>query len=289
MTDIRVVLCPLDFSAVSGMEVALATEVCETFGANLVLHHNLVSASPGLTRVWEWNEVRRGEPASEAHTAEGLQRALRALPKTFSAEARITSGPPATAMMELATRLPADLIILGSHGWSTPDHASLTERILDGSSCPVLTVNESAEAAACFHLGRDPKRELRVAVPVDLSDASKWPLAYAFALARRLPTMQLDLLHVVEERSVAATRAARGELDASVPLDMSERTRSIVLEGDPIDEIVRFTARAGSAFLVMGEHARGLLRRLFTRNTANGVLHRALCPVWFVPPRGEFA
>ena len=287
MIDIRVVLCPLDFSTMSSVEVALATEVCETFGSHLILHHNLAAASPGLVRVWEWNEVRRGEPVSEAHTAAMLRKALQALPKTVTAEARITEGPPAAVMLALASDIPADLLVLGSHGWSTPDHASLTERILDGCPCPVLTVKESAATATRFHLGREAERELRVAVPVDLSDASRWPLEYAFALARRLPTMQLDLLHVVEERSIAATRAARGELDARVPLDLSARTRSVVLEGDPVDEIVGFTEQAGSAFLIMGEHARGLLRRFFTRDTASAVLHRARCPAWFVPPRGD--
>lgn len=284
MIDIRVVLCPLDFSAVSGTEVALATEVCETFGAHMVLHHNFASTSPGLTRVWEWNAARRGESVSSTHTAKNLQKTLQGLPKTFTAEARITSGPPATAMAQLAERIHADLLILGSHGWSTPDHASLTERVLDKSPCPVLTVNESASAAACFHLGRDPKRELRVAVPVDLSDASKWPLDYAFEFARRVPAMQLDLLHVVSEEDLAARRTARGDLDALVPLDLSERTRTFVLEGNPVEKIVHFTEQAGSAFLVMGEHARGLLRRIFTHDTARGVLHRACCAAWFVPP-----
>ena len=41
MTDTRIVLCPIDFSELSRRELALATEVCATFGARLVLHHNI--------------------------------------------------------------------------------------------------------------------------------------------------------------------------------------------------------------------------------------------------------
>ena len=34
----------------------------------------------------------------------------------------------------------------------------------------------------------------------------------------------------------------------------------------------------------MGEHAPGFFRHYFTHDTAREVLHRARCPVWYVPP-----
>jgi hypothetical protein len=33
-------------------------------------------------------------------------------------------------------------VVLGSHGWSTQDHASVTERLIDRCSRPVLTFEE---------------------------------------------------------------------------------------------------------------------------------------------------
>ena len=47
---------------------------------------------------------------------------------------------------------------------------------------------------------------------------------------------------------------------------------------------MRFTEARRSSFVLMGEHARTFFRRHFTRDTAREVLHRASCPVWFVPP-----
>ena len=35
--------------------------------------------------------------------------------------------------------------------------------------------------------------------------------------------------------------------------------------------------------IVMGEHATTGLRRWFSRDTSQGVLHDAPCPVWYVP------
>ena len=65
------------------------------FGARLLVHHNLSSAPPGLTRAWEWNEVHRSEAESTAQVESKLREVLSTLPKSFSAEASLSSGPVA--------------------------------------------------------------------------------------------------------------------------------------------------------------------------------------------------
>ena len=51
---IGTVLCPVDFSAVDRGELAIAVEVCRTFGARLVVHHNVSAPALGFARVWDW-------------------------------------------------------------------------------------------------------------------------------------------------------------------------------------------------------------------------------------------
>jgi hypothetical protein len=53
LVQIRTVLCPIDFSTLDPAEIDVALEVCRTFGARLVLHHNLAGAVPGFSRSWE--------------------------------------------------------------------------------------------------------------------------------------------------------------------------------------------------------------------------------------------
>ena len=50
-------------------------------------------------------------------------------------------------------------------------------------------------------------------------------------------------------------------------------------------EAMDFLCEHLPAYAVMGEHARDFVHRFFTHDTAREVLHRAPCPVWFVPPR----
>ena len=50
---VETVLCPIDFSSLSDRELQVAVEICQTFGARLVLHHNLSPGTPSVARAWE--------------------------------------------------------------------------------------------------------------------------------------------------------------------------------------------------------------------------------------------
>lgn len=285
MSRLKIVLCPIDFSDLSRRELALAVEVGEAFGAHLVLHHNLAAVSPGLTRAWEWNEVHRADAVSTSKAEARMRQLLAELPKGVSAEASVSSGPLAPLLLELARQLPADLVVLGSHGWSTPDHASVTERIIDRSPCPVLTIQEGA--VPHFRLRAAPGSDaVPVIVPTDLSEEGQRVVEYAVELARKAP-LQLHLLHVVPAgTSFMTLETAQRRVNDLVPTDLLAQAECHVRQGDSIAEILKLGERISPAFMIMGEHARSFFRRLFTKDTAREVLHRAPCPVWFVPPRG---
>ncbi len=286
MTRPRIVLCPIDFSDLARQELALAVEVGEAFGAHLVLHHNLAAVSPGFTRAWEWNEVHRADATSSTKAEAKLRQLLAELPKNLSAEATVSSGPLGTILLELARQLPADLVVLGSHGWSTDDHASVTERIIERSPCPVLTIQEGPGTHHFRLRAAADGAAVPVVVPIDLSDAGERVVAYAAELARAVP-LRLHLLHVLPGGSSYLTlETAERRVNDLIPTDLLARAEGHVQQGDAIAEILKFSQRIDPAFMIMGEHARSFLRRLFTKDTARQLLHRAPCPVWFVPPGG---
>ena len=288
MNEKDIVLCALDFSDLARQELSLGVEVCQALGWHLLLHHNVAYVAPGFTRVWEWNEVHRGDGVSHAAAEKRLRELLAELPDGFTREANITAGPTVPTLLHLAENLPVRLIILGSHGWSTPDHASLTERVLDACPCPVLTLNDSNDASHFRLRVHDDEKPIRVAVAIDLSPASRWPLEQAFELALRLPALRLDLVHVLPAESThEAAGQAHRELEKLVCAELADRTSAYVQQGDPIDAILQLTRALDSTLLVMGEHARSFFRRVFTRDTARGMLHSASCPVWFVPPKPD--
>lgn len=277
---IGIVVCPIDFSELASRELELAVRVCEAFGARLVLHHNVSAIGPGFSKAWEWNREHQKQEPSTDESQQQVNSLLKQLPNGIRGEAVITHGPLATVLLALARELPADLLVLGSHGWSTEDHASVTERVIDQAPCPVLTIHEPS-ALGTFRLKPEPGGEPpRVVVPTDFSESASRAVDYAMALARDLP-LRVDLLHVSRaERAGDALET----LDRLVPADLRERVECYLRVGRAEDEIEGFLQEREPELVVMGTHARSFWRRLWKRDVARQLLHGATCPVCFVPP-----
>jgi len=171
-------------------------------------------------------------------------------------------------------------VVLGYHGLKDLDHASVTERMLDQSGAPLLTIHEGA-AIDGFKLRGDT---VPVLVPVDLADASALT-EYAFGLARRLP-LHLHLLHVVSSvASASAIEAAQHTLRSLVPSDLAGRATCHVARGNAVGHILEAAERLHAGFMIMGEHTRSLLVSLFVKDNTKMILEKAVCPVWYVPRR----
>jgi nucleotide-binding universal stress UspA family protein len=279
--NMRIVLCPIDFSTLADREVDLAVQVCEAVGGRLVLHHNLSAISPGFAKAWEWDEAHQSDQRSAVDAERGVADLLKRLPAAVHAEAVVSHGPLARVVLALAQELPADLLVLGTHGWSTEDHASVTERIIEHSPCPVLTIRD-AVSLETFRLRRQPGEKYPlVVVATDFSKSGDTAVAYACWLARMLPA-RLHLLHVSPSAKVDEALKA---LDQLVPAEWRDRTECHVRVGQADTEIERYLAATAPDLIVMGTHARGVWRRFFTRDTAGQLLHHATCPVCFVPPK----
>jgi nucleotide-binding universal stress UspA family protein len=60
-------------------------------------------------------------------------------------ETHLEDGSPAEVITALAESVPADLIVMGMHGWSGIPHlvlGSVAERVIRTAPCPVMTVRE---------------------------------------------------------------------------------------------------------------------------------------------------
>ncbi len=298
MLQIRTVLCPVDFSALNSREIDLAVEICRSFGARLILHHNVGNAPPFISASWMWHQEHKNGYTPEELASAQLGEMLAALPREVRPEARLSNGLPAPAILHVEEQVHADLVVLATHGASTEDHASVSEQIIERSQCPVLVLHGLSEPVLHLAATADIK-VLNVLVPTDFSPAAERAVSYAFDLARILP-LRLHLLHVIPPRKSVRietgvsmggvqvhggriTEEARDRLAALVPEDMETRVSLHVEIGEPAEVVAELSARQGVSCIVMGAHARSFLRRIFTGDTSREVLHRASCPVWFVP------
>jgi len=209
----------------------------------------------------------------------------------------IGEGNAASEILDRATAIPSDLIVMGTHGRSGFERlvlGSVTEKVIHKAACPVLTVPRPMADAVPV-----PDRLFtRILCAIDFSDTSLRALEYALSLAQEKDA-QLTLVHVVEVTPapqaeaagdvearalgayVAAAAEARAEqLQRIVPDSVGayctvERTLAI---GKAHHEILRIAAERDSDVIILGAHGFGLTQLLFG-STAHQVVRQARCPV----------
>jgi nucleotide-binding universal stress UspA family protein len=281
------ILCPTDFSETSAHAVAEAVTIAGYYHARLTALH----------------VVSRVEPSFEELSLDGLRQETAAF---FDAATKngipldvlVDVGQPADHILDRASTLPADLIVMGTHGASGFEHlvlGSVTEKVVRKARSPVLTVPPHAE-------GRSPLPFTRLLCAVDFSDASLSAVESALSLARESGAC-LTLLHVLEwpwheppppaiDELPAAQAAALAEFRRYLEESALKRLESLVPDSDPVSrvttrlrngkphvQILDVAAGEHSDLIVIGVHGRNALDEVLFGSTTNQIVRRAACPV----------
>jgi nucleotide-binding universal stress UspA family protein len=299
MIDIRRILCPVDFSQFSAHALDHAAAIACWYEARLTVLHVVPNRpvmdlpSPPLA------------PEARARVARELDRFAAHLPAEMARETCVGEAADVhRAILTRAADMPADLLVMGSHGRSGFTRVllgSVTERVVRQAPCPTLVVPPRAPDTA----PDAPVRFRRILCPVDFSDASRDAFAWALNLAEEADA-ELTLLHVIElPPELRANPLTPGfdvaALHASAQADALRRLRGLVPEQARTYCTVKAATREGAAYhgilceaavaaaelIVMGERGGGAFDRfVFGSNTAR-VMRTATCPVLIVPPRAE--
>lgn len=293
---LRTVLCPVDFTPLSNAGLEAAVRLCRQFGARLVLEHNLDPAPPPWMGVsWMWTESHEAElERKAAHAERRLKEILDELPHDMKREAKLTRGPVVQWLLLVAKQVQADLIVMGSHGWSTPDHSSVTEQIILESPCPVLTIQGESAPKGLFEADRPGAKRRCALVPIEPSEHGMSVAEHAMRVAEDLPLRLVFLTIAAGEPDAMVPEipaSAMVDLDAfearvreHLPENLAGRVEFVKAAGRPSEEILDCCSRVGPSLVVMGCHSHRGLKKIFSRPTSKEILHRSRCPVWFVSP-----
>ena len=291
MPEIRRILCPVDRSATSARALDYGLMLAGWYRASLtaleVIWVNLPPVSSSAQPVLS---------AAQLDTfADDLREFVRLkTPEGAAVTTKIAQGPVITAILHEAREMPADLIVMGTHGHSGVERfllGSIAEKTLRKATCPVLTIPPAAPDAPST-----PQPFQSVLCAVDFSPASLKALDYALSLARE-SGRRLTLLHVFdwdEDRLMPAqfdqaTRTIRHEhreatlerLRALVPGEAQTwcDVRVITATGRPHEEVVLAAAAERADLIVLGAHGRRASDVLLLGSTTNQVVRHATCPV----------
>jgi nucleotide-binding universal stress UspA family protein len=145
------ILVPVDLSEASEPLVRSAGDIARSVGASVDLVHvnePLPVPAPLLGSITLSDVIEDPEATTRAH----LDRlAGDALPAGVEAAAHVLDGHAATAIVDAADDLNADLVVIASHGQSGLERVflgSVTARVVRRSACPVLTTRLHREDEA---------------------------------------------------------------------------------------------------------------------------------------------
>lgn len=149
MSDYRTFLVPYDFSAHSRAALETAWDLAKRLEAKLHLVH--VIQPPAYAYGYTYAGAAMPPPAIDlTEVREGALKALKQVAAEIGElpggiEPHVVEGAGIADMLrELAEKLGADLIVMGTHGRTGLAHVflgSVAERTLRRAPCPVLTVH----------------------------------------------------------------------------------------------------------------------------------------------------
>ena len=293
MTALNRILCPVDFSDFSRNALDHAAAIARWYEADVTALHVLPSITAFMPPTGE------GLYPPLVFTDQDLQQfrdELTAFARE-SGDVRLTAlvvqGSPVTEILRCAEQLPADLLVVGTHGRSGFDRlmlGSTTEKLLRRAPCPVLTVPKDAPDATPLNAPFT-----RVLCAVDFSPASLRALSLAQSLAGEAAA-RLWVMNVLEPVSIFEPVAASADGMPGVNADLRRETRhrlerliaadaraftdvsEIVAAGKPYKEILRVASEQSADLIVVGAHGGPLGLPAFGSTTTH-VLREAICPV----------
>ena len=150
MLVLRDIVVPVDFEPTSYHALTYARTLAWTFGARLHVLHVLDDsfALPAGTE-GALSEFPRLEREVEAEVRDRLNALLSDADRSAGARAVVRLGAaPATAIVEFAADVRADVIVMGTRNGAVLDTlGSVAEQVIRTAPCPVLTLRQLAPAA----------------------------------------------------------------------------------------------------------------------------------------------
>jgi nucleotide-binding universal stress UspA family protein len=287
------ILCPLDLSEFSKRAFEHGLVLARWYGAKVVALHVFTGFMPPGDESTYPAWLRRVPEARKEIDRELREQVSSPLAEGMDVPLVVGEGDPVSEILAQAKAMPADLVVMSTHGRSGFDRltlGSVAYKVLRKSPCPVLVVPaQPAGPEARFEGYR------RVICATDFSEDSARALDFALSIAERAGS-RLTLAHVVEvaenpevvdgdsplavvrrERMEKARERLRGLVAAHEGLGpaLDETVRL----GRPYTELLALAKEAEADLLVLGVRGRGAIDLTLFGSTTTQVVRRATCDV----------
>jgi nucleotide-binding universal stress UspA family protein len=295
MLEIKLILCPIDFSEFSVRAYHHAVSLAEHYQAKLVAQHVIelwrhpsasFAASAGL--YGEFEQALRESGSNQLqefvknHTHDEIQ-----------PELVVQEGVAADSILSFAQAQKTDVIVMGTHGRRGFDRlmlGSVTDRVMRRAPCPVLAICKPPRDSLAGDTATSNERGYvhqlsRILFCADFSENSEQALKYAISAPAEYDA-ELTLLHVLEgvpspAKAEEAMAAAGERLDKLIPREGRKtlKVKTAVRIGEPYWQIIQLALEAQIDLVTMGVRGRGALDLAVFGSTTYRVMQLGSCPV----------
>jgi nucleotide-binding universal stress UspA family protein len=290
------ILVGLDGSPLGEAILPLVERLATALPAEVVLLH--VTHLPGeVASVWQRlglaPEVELSQTRASAYLDEQRQRLAA---RGVTARTALAVGDAADEIVAHA-RGGHTLIAISTHGRTGARrwvHGSVMERVLRGTSTPLLVVRPAHGGTGVVPtVGRvvvclDGSARAQAAVPtaVTLASALAVPLVGVRVVEYARPSFLVDPEGEFSARIVADLRRAAVVYLEQVLRDTGVATEAVALVGSSADAIVQYARAQAGSLLVLTTHGRAGVPRVLMGSVALRVLLQATDPVVLLRPEG---
>jgi len=293
--DVKLILCPVDFSEFSVRAYRHALSLAEHYRAKLVALH--------VAEIWRYPSVgfvasaQLYEEFCQAVRESGTEQ-LQQFVKNHThdeihPELMVHLGIAPDSILSLAEARKTDVIVMGTHGRRGYDRlmlGSVTDRVMRRAPCPVLAVcKPTHDSMAAAEERHHPHHLNRILFCTDFSENSERALNYAISATTEYDA-ELTLLHVLEDapspaKLEGAIAAATKQLDKLIPPGARKtlKIKTAVRVGKPYRQIIQVALEAQIDMVTMGVRGRGALDLAVFGSTTYRVMQLGPCPVLAVP------
>ena len=304
MKKLRVqnILAPIDFSDVSIRTIETAKGLAARFGAIIHLAH---------VHHWQYSADFMGPMISsgflpksfEEHRNKQLAEELKTVASKAGLSPRdqthLRTGPSAFhEICKLAHEIPADLIVMPTHGHTGFKHVflgSTAERVVQHSPCPVFVVRQPGKRAL-----EKKSRYNKILVPVDFSGCSQTGLQYAIEFANEFGARMILLhatylgyiysaegiaLYNIPGLQEAARKQAERQMKKfvrSLPFG-GVKSETVFTDGSPVLDICDFAKDHDVDLIITSTHGLTGFQHVLIGSIAEKVVRHAACSVLVVP------
>jgi nucleotide-binding universal stress UspA family protein len=301
--SVQNILVPIDFSKMSIQAIETAKRLGRPFGATIHLAHVHQFDYPVRFMAPTSPLIPFSMVTFEQDAEKRLTHQLHTLADKNGLSAAachlLTGAPAFDEICRLAHEMPADLVVIPTHGRTGLKHVflgSTAERVVQHSPCPVFVVREKKRPSKTR-----PRLSINtVVVPVDFSDCSRAGLQYAIGVANefgaRIILQHATYLGYIYSSEGTAIYDVRG-LEEAARKNAERQMRQLVravkfggvkfetvfTSGSPVLDICAYAQEHDVDLIITSTHGLTGLKHVLIGSIAEQVVRHAPCSVLVVP------